>query len=99
MDALEIACQILLSSLGRLAQGEISAPQCTALDALRREIEPQAAVQDPLDLADHEEALASWLSSHGIVCEWVIAPPLGWHQWPTPSAPLPGVVLRMGRWW
>jgi hypothetical protein len=51
-------------------------PQFTALDALRREIEPQAAVQDPLALADREEALASWLSRHGIVCEWMIAPPL-----------------------
>src|ERR1035441_10249922 len=51
-------------------------PQFTALDALRREIEPQPAVQDPLALADHEEALASWLSRHGIICEWMIAPPL-----------------------
>ena len=76
VDALETACQILLSSLGRLAQGEISASQFTALDALRREVEPQAAVQDPLALADQEEALASWLSSHSIVCEWMIAPPL-----------------------
>ena len=67
VDALETACQTLLSSLGRLAQGEISARQFTALDTLRREIEPQAAVPDPLALADHEEALASWLSRHGIV--------------------------------
>ena len=75
-DALETACQVLLSSLGRLAEGEISARQFTALDALRREIEPQPAVQDPLTLADHEEALAAWLSRHGIACEWMIAPPL-----------------------
>ena len=76
VDALETACQTLLSSLGRLAQGEISARQFTALDALRREIGPQAAAQDPLALADHEQALASWLSSHGIAREWMIAPPL-----------------------
>ena len=76
VDALEAASQVLLSSLGQLAQGEISARQFTALDALRREIKPQAAVQDPLALADHEEALASWLSRHGITCEWMIAPPL-----------------------
>ncbi len=75
VDALETACQTLLSSLGRLAEDEISARQFTTLDALRRELEPQAA-SDPLALADHEEALASWLSSHGIVCEWMIAPPL-----------------------
>ena len=76
VDALQTASQVLLSSLGRLAKGEISARQFTALDALRREIEPQAAILDPLTLADHEEALASWLSRHGVVCEWMIAPPL-----------------------
>ena len=76
VDALETASQVLLSSLGQLAQGEISARQFTALDALRREIKPQAAFQDPLALTDHEEALASWLSRHGIICEWMIAPQL-----------------------
>jgi signal transduction histidine kinase len=76
VDALETECQTLLSSLGRLAQGEITARQFTALDALRREVEPHAAVPDPLALADHEEALSSWLTRHGIVREWMIAPPL-----------------------
>jgi signal transduction histidine kinase len=76
VDALETACQMLLSSLGRLAQAELSAQQFTALDALRREIEPQAAVSDRLALADREETLSSWLTSHGIVGEWIIAPPL-----------------------
>ena len=76
VDALETASQVLLSSLGQLAQGEISAQQFTALDALRRELKPQAAFQDPLALADHEEALTSWLTRHGIICEWMIAPPL-----------------------
>ena len=75
-DALEAECQTLLSSLSRLAHDEITAHQFTALDTLRRELDPQAAAADPLALADHEEALASWLSSHGIVCEWIIAPPL-----------------------
>jgi len=76
VDALETECQMLLSSLGRLAQGEITARQFTALDTLRREIEPQAAVPDPLALADHEDALSSWLTRHGIAREWMIAPPL-----------------------
>src|SRR2546421_8417877 len=48
VDALEVACETLLSSLGRLARNEISAQQFTALDALRLEIEPRgAAVPDP----------------------------------------------------
>jgi signal transduction histidine kinase len=77
VDALEGECQTLLSSLSRLANDEISARQFTALDALRREVEPQAAaVQDPLALADHEEALSAWLDRHGVVRGWMIAPPL-----------------------
>jgi signal transduction histidine kinase len=76
VDVIETACQTLLSSLGRLAQGEITARQFIALDTLRREIEPQGAAQDPLALADHEDALSSWLTRHGIAREWMIAPPL-----------------------
>ena len=76
VDDLEDACQTLLSSLGRLVQDEISAAQFRALDALRREIEPRAAVLDPLAVADQEEALSSWLSRHGVERDWIIAPAL-----------------------
>ncbi len=76
VDALDDACQALLASLGRLARDEISAQQFTALDTLRREIEPNATVQDPLALADHEDALSLWLTRHGVAREWTIAPPL-----------------------
>jgi len=76
VDALDDTCQTLLSALGRLAHEEISAQQFTAIDTLRREIGPQAAVQDPLALADHEEALSLWLTRHGVTREWTIAPPL-----------------------
>jgi signal transduction histidine kinase len=76
VDALQTECQTLLSSLTRLAHDEISARQFTALDALRREIEPQAAPKDALVLADQEEALLSWLARHGVVRDWAIAPPL-----------------------
>jgi signal transduction histidine kinase len=76
VDALETTCQTLLSTLSRLADEEISAGQFAALDALRREVEPVMAVQDPLALADHEDALSAWLNRHGIEREWIIAPPL-----------------------
>jgi signal transduction histidine kinase len=75
-DALEAVCQTLISSLDRLAQGEISAPQLTALDKLRREIQPAAAGLDPLDIADQENAMATWLGRHGVERDWVIAQPL-----------------------
>ena len=56
VDALDDACQTLLSSLSLLARDEISAHQFTELDTLRREIEPGAMIQDPLARADHEES-------------------------------------------
>jgi signal transduction histidine kinase len=75
-DALEAVCQTLITSLDRLAQGEISAPQLTALDKLRREIQPAAVGLDPLDIADQENAMATWLGRHGVERDWVIAQPL-----------------------
>jgi signal transduction histidine kinase len=76
VGALEGACRTLLASLRRLAEGEISAAQFTALDALRREIEPRVGDVDPLDIADQEAALSSWLARHGVERDWMIAPPL-----------------------
>ena len=76
VDALETACQDLLSSFTRLADEEVSPRQFAALDALRREVKPQAAACSPLALADQEDALSAWLTSHGVDHEWVIAPPL-----------------------
>jgi len=76
VDALETACAALVSSLGRLVHEQIAPERFAALDALRREIEPLAADPEPLALADREEALSSWLSRHGIVREWTIAPAL-----------------------
>jgi signal transduction histidine kinase len=76
VDDLDTSSQTLLSSLTRLANAEISARQFAALDALRREAESLALVQDPLALADREDALSAWLTRHGIDREWDIAPPL-----------------------
>jgi signal transduction histidine kinase len=66
----------LLSSLGLLAAGSMSAGQLAALDALRREIAPQAASASPLAVADREDALSDWLAAHGVERDWAIAPPL-----------------------
>jgi len=76
IDALEGVGQTLLSSLSRLAKGEISAAQFTALDELRLEIQPPSAGLDPLALADVEERLSVWLLGHGVERDWVIAAPL-----------------------
>ena len=75
-DALEDACQELLASVSRLAARQVSAGQFAALDTLRQEVTRPAAGLDALALADLEDALAEWLTRHGVGREWVIAPPL-----------------------
>jgi signal transduction histidine kinase len=104
VDALQTECQTLLSSLTRLAHDEISAAQFTALDSLRREIEPHAATPDPLALADQEDALSLWLEGHGVERDWAIAPPLaaagvdaGWCE--RAALILSGPALQAGLEW
>ncbi len=75
-DALEGSVDTLLASLHRLAQGDISAGQFRALDGLRREIEPAATALDPLELADREDEISTWLGQHQVPREWEIAPAL-----------------------
>ena len=76
VDALGGASETLLSSLGRLAAGSISSDQFTALDGLRREIQPQPGTVEPMVIADREEALSTWLSRQGVEQDWLIAPSL-----------------------
>jgi signal transduction histidine kinase len=76
VDALESAIPALLSPFGTLAHDDISAAEFAALDSLRREIEYPEQDLDPLDRADREQAVSSWLAGHGIEREWTIAPPL-----------------------
>jgi signal transduction histidine kinase len=70
---LEEVCETLISSLGRLAHGGLSASRFAALDALRRETGPRAAPLSPLAMADHEDALSAWLADHGVERDWMIA--------------------------
>ena len=76
VDSLGREYEALLSSLRRLAERSISAEQFQALDALRRELPPLQAVPDPLEVADLEEALAAYLSRHGVERHWALTPVL-----------------------
>jgi signal transduction histidine kinase len=103
VDDLETACQALLSSLGRLAGGEITAGQFGALDSLRQETGPPPAT-DPLALADVEDELSLWLTGHGVERDWLIAPSLAaagadaaWCE--RAAAALPGPALGPGLEW
>jgi hypothetical protein len=67
----------LVTSMGRLARGELPPERFATLDALRLELTPEAAAGlDPLDRADREQALASWLAGRGVQGAWTIAPAL-----------------------
>ena len=72
-DELEAASQTLLGSAERLIRDGIPAERFAALDALRREIEQRTAPQNPIKVADQEDALSSWLVGHGVAREWAIA--------------------------
>src|SRR4249919_2664023 len=61
VEALQDTCDVLLSSLVRLAERSLPAERFVAIDALRREIDPAAAHLDSLALADREEELNDWL--------------------------------------
>lgn len=76
VDALEDAGQTLLASLGQLAAHQISARQLGELDQLRQEVTGPAVTLDALAAADLEDALATWLTRHGVKREWTIAPSL-----------------------
>ena len=104
VDALQDTYSSLLSSLGRLAEGAISAEQFVALDQLRKDIPPRSGVLSPLDLADREDALSEWLQDHGVEREWTIAAPLaaagldtGWVE--RAAAVLGGPALEPGLEW
>jgi signal transduction histidine kinase len=76
VDALQTASGALVAAMGRLAGQELPAERLAALDALRQELAPRPPDPDPLARADREQALASWLTRHGVERAWTIAPPL-----------------------
>jgi signal transduction histidine kinase len=74
VDALQRECETLVSSLAQLAERSLSPEKFAALDALRREIDPSAAIMEARAAADREEALTGWLDRHRIGSSWRIAP-------------------------
>jgi len=76
VDALRETGDTLLASLTRLAERSLSAEQFIALDGMRRELDPTAAVADSLETMDREDELTNWLEGHGIEGAWRIAPAL-----------------------
>jgi len=76
LDSLHTACGTLIASSGRLVRGEMPAARFTKLDGLREELDRPRPDLDPLAMADHEDALASWLADRGVDDPWALATPL-----------------------
>jgi signal transduction histidine kinase len=75
VDALEEACDEMLSSLRRLAAAPITADQFAGLDTLRHELELRPT-GDLMDVADREDAVTDWLTEHDVTRDWMLAPAL-----------------------
>jgi signal transduction histidine kinase len=103
VSSLDTACTSLLSALGGLAAGQITAAQFTALDALRVELRAGTAAPDPVDLADAENTISDWLDRHGVEQDWLIAPPLAAAgadvEWCSRAAEVLGDALEPGLEW
>lgn len=103
VSALDTACNSLLSALRRLAEGEITAAQFSALDSLRVELGAGTAAPDPVDLADAENTISEWLDRHDVGQDWLIAPPLAAAgaspEWCERAAELLGDSLEPGLEW
>ncbi len=77
IDALDGASAHLLDALGGLAAKGITAAQFAQLDALWRELTTTRRVHlSPLELADLEDELTTWLGDHDVVESWQLAGPL-----------------------
>ncbi|MGY2873693.1 signal transduction histidine kinase [Marmoricola sp. URHA0025 HA25] len=76
VDTLQDASGYLLSSLRQLADKDITAQQFAALDALRLELQPQPPTRSALDVADAEDAVATWLEDREVEDAWQMAPAL-----------------------
>jgi signal transduction histidine kinase len=73
VDALQESSDTLVAAPADLADAGITPEQLHALEALRRDVDPSAALVDPLALADREEALGTWLDERGVADAWQLA--------------------------
>jgi signal transduction histidine kinase len=94
----------LLTSLGELAEGAITADQFLALERHRHTIVPPAAHRSPMQVSDAEEELGDWLDDHDVEDPWALASSLAAAgvtlEWCEEAAVLlPGRALEAGLAW
>jgi signal transduction histidine kinase len=76
VDSLTAESEAAAASLMALAARSASAEQLAELDALRRAVRAPDQAPDPLEMADREDELSTWLTDHGVEREWELAPGL-----------------------
>jgi signal transduction histidine kinase len=77
VEAVRSAAQYMLDALVALADQGVTAATFLDIDRRRAALQANEAVDgDPLDLADREEAVGSWLEDNGIDLAWRMAPVL-----------------------
>ncbi len=76
VDSLHTVSETLMTSLGGLARGAVTADQFVELDTLRRQAASPSADLDSIAVAEREEELTDWLADHGVKRDWIVAPPL-----------------------
>lgn len=76
VDALQSTGAALESSLERLVQARITAPQLLKLEDLRRQAAATVVPLGAMALADLEDDLTGWLEAHDVPQAWLLAPAL-----------------------
>ncbi|MGY1643435.1 sensor histidine kinase [Geodermatophilus sp. SYSU D00703] len=104
VDDLGTAFDDVLTALRRLAAASVTGDRFAALDRLRGELASRTPAADPVVVADHEEALADWLSAHAVDRAWELAPVLAAAGADVPwcervAEVLPGAPLEAGLAW
>lgn len=69
----------VLSSVDRIAAGDLSHEQFAALAALRGEISQAPVSASPMAVSDREDELSAWLAAHDVERGWIIGPTLAVH--------------------
>ena len=104
VDSLDEACATMMTALTKLAQAQITADQFSSLDVLRQGAGGLDPELDALARSDREEELTAWLTDHGIIRAWSLAPALADAgidvAWCDRAAELlPGEALRAAMEW
>ena len=75
VEGLRHASEFMIASLAGLAEQNIEAAQFLQLDRIRAELQDRGESDEgPIERADREEFIGSWLEDHDVGIAWLLAP-------------------------